>query len=557
MRISIAAKLAGGFAVAGVVIIGLVVFTYASLVDLRNLQDEGATRANDASEITWHAGMGSRVYQIIADAIINRDLSQTRADWDAIKAEMEEMMAYDQEVVDTDDERRWASEVRTTFATLVGTVENELLPLLETTDGMTPGLRELDGEIDQLVGVIQDRYLKIKDSIQDEMVEADEKFDTAGAETTMISMIVAIVAVIAIAVIAFALSRMIAAPIREMTGAMGRLADGDKEIEIPARNRNDEVGEMAAAVQVFKDNMIKADQLSAEQEEMKQRAEVEKRQTMNRMADEFAKSVCSIVTTVSSAATELQASANSLSGTAEETSRQSTAVSAASDQASANVQTVASSAEELSASVSEIGRQVSQATEIAGMAVDNANRTNAQIENLSLAAQKISQVVELISDIAEQTNLLALNATIEAARAGEAGRGFAVVAQEVKTLAGQTAKATDEIAQHVSEVQSEVSSSVDAIKSIGGTIERINDISTAIAAAIEQQSAATDEIARNVEQAATGTKGVSTNIQDVTRAAGGTSQSAGQVLDAASELSEQSERLRSEVEQFIEKVRAA
>jgi methyl-accepting chemotaxis protein len=246
-----------------------------------------------------------------------------------------------------------------------------------------------------------------------------------------------------------------------------------------------------------------------------------------------------------------------MSATAEETERQSTAVAAASDQATANVQTVAAASEELSGSIAEIGRQVADSARIAGLAVEEANRTNGQVTALSEAAQKVGDVIRMINDIASQTNLLALNATIEAARAGEAGKGFAVVASEVKSLANQTARATEEIASQIEAIQAATTDTVEAIQRIGGTIGQISEISATIAAAVEQQGAATQEIARNVTEAATGTADVSSNIATVTRAAGETGAAASQVLSAAGELSQQGETLSAEVARFLQNIRAA
>ena len=274
------------------------------------------------------------------------------------------------------------------------------------------------------------------------------------------------------------------------------------------------------------------------------------------LADNFEANVKGIVESVSSSATEMQGSAQSMSSTAEETSRQSTAVAAASEEASTNVQTVASAAEELSNSVEEVGRQVGQSNKIAQNAVEEAQRTNDKVQGLAEAAQKIGEVVNLINDIASQTNLLALNATIEAARAGEAGKGFAVVASEVKSLANQTAKATEEIAAQIGAIQAATTDAVSAIQGIGSTIGEISEISTAIATAVEQQSAATKEIAANVQQAAAGTQEVSENISGVTQAASETGEAAGQVLGAAQELSKQSEALREQVDSFLIEVRA-
>jgi len=352
------------------------------------------------------------------------------------------------------------------------------------------------------------------------------------------------------------LSRRVIAPLRAMTVAMERLADGQKAVDVPGLGRTDEVGQMAAAVQIFKNNMIEADRLRADQEQAKAHAEADKKAATNKLADEFEANVTGIVRTVSTASIELQATAQSMSTTAEETSRQATAVASASEQASANVQTVAAASEELTSSISEISRQVAEAARIAGHAVENAGRTNSNVRALADAATKIGEVVTLISDIAGQTNLLALNATIEAARAGEAGKGFAVVASEVKSLAGQTAKATQEIAGQIKSIQGATADAVKAIETISDTIGRINEITTTVASAVEEQGTTTGDISRNVQQASAGTAEVSANIACVTAAASDTGSASIQVLGAARELTQQSQALRVQVDHFIAKVRA-
>ena len=357
--------------------------------------------------------------------------------------------------------------------------------------------------------------------------------------------------------LAVLIGRGIAKPVVGMTAAMKTLAGGDLTVEIPARNRKDEIGEMAGAVQVFKESMQETERMRAEQEEMKRQAERDKVVAMNKLADEFEASIRGVVNSVSSAATELQATAQAMSSTAEETNAQATTVAAASEQASNNVQTVATAGEELSSSISEISRQVGEASTITRKAVEEARRTSSQIDSLAEAAQKIGDVVQLITDIAAQTNLLALNATIEAARAGEAGKGFAVVASEVKNLASQTAKATEEITGKIAEMQAATQDSTAAIRGITDTIGQIDEISTTIASAIEEQGAATSEIANNVQQAAIGTQNVSTSIVNVTQAASETGAAAEQVLSSAGELSKQGETLREKVDVFVARVRAA
>jgi methyl-accepting chemotaxis protein len=384
---------------------------------------------------------------------------------------------------------------------------------------------------------------------------ATDELNTESANAFQFIMISMAVVSLLVFGIAFAIGRGIVRPITDMTHAMETLADGNLEVHIPAQDYGNEVGQMSAAVQVFKNNAIEVKRLEAEQLANEERAAREKREMMLKMADDFEGSIGGVVNTVSSAATEMQSAATSLSATAEQTSKQSTTVAAASEEASANVQTVASAAEELSSSISEISRQVSQSTQISATAVAEVEGANAQVQGLADAANKIGEVVALITDIADQTNLLALNATIEAARAGEAGKGFAVVASEVKNLANATAKATEEISAQIGGIQNATEGAVHAINSIGGIINQMNEIASTIAAAVEEQGAATQEIARNVEQAAAGTGEVSSNIAGVTQAASETGSSAAQMLSAAGELSQQSELLRGEVSKFLSTIR--
>ncbi|HEY7383137.1 MAG TPA: methyl-accepting chemotaxis protein [Beijerinckiaceae bacterium] len=382
--------------------------------------------------------------------------------------------------------------------------------------------------------------------------QADQAYD----RTILVAFGGLALAIAMAALLAFLIIRTIGSGIASIVAPMKGLAAGDLAVDVPFRGERTELGTIAAAVQVFKDAPI-AKKQADEAAQLEADAKMRRAQVLDDLTKRFETNVSTLTQALSAAATEMEATAETMSATAQQTTNQSVGVASAAEQTSANVQTVAVATEELSSSIREIAQQVAKSSTIAGRAAHEAKQTDATVQALAAGAQKIGDVVALINNIAGQTNLLALNATIEAARAGEAGRGFAVVATEVKELAGQTARATEEIASQINAIQEETRTAVGAIQTIGATIDEMNAIAAGVAAAMEEQGAATSEIARNVQQAAQGTQVVTGNILDVKRGAGETGSAAAQVLAAAQELARHSEDLGREVDSFLSGVKAA
>jgi len=460
-----------------------------------------------------------------------------------------------------DELQKRAGEFKTELAKtdLPEDAKTEILKLMETYK--TSFLAYMAGQstlIDESTDLAQ-IYDRLRPALNAVRKAADERLVILKAELENVrwyvfwSICVTVAAVIGAALL---FGRWMASPLIRMVAAMEHLASGDLEREVVRVERRDEVGKISLALSAFRDKLRENRNLAADQERAKHSAEIDRKKAMLEMADGFERTIGEVVKTVSSASSEIEKAADRLSRTADQTNTLSATVANASEQSSASVQSAAAASEEMVHSVTEISRQVQESQRIATSAVQQAERTNAQIDELSQSASRIGEVVKMISAVAEQTNLLALNATIEAARAGEAGRGFAVVASEVKALATQTAKATEEIGNQIAHMQSATELSVGTIKEIGVTIRQISEITSSIAASVEEQGAATQEIARSVQQAAEGAAEVSNHIGEVSRGASDTGASAGQVHSSARALSNESNRLKDEVGQFLASVRA-
>jgi methyl-accepting chemotaxis protein len=476
----------------------------------------------------------------------------------------------------------WDQTVASSALARLKFVENSLHAINSTDDKVVAGLKEARGQladysaaltklvenartIDELAtqmsgsaGAIMQGASAMKADLVAEQQRFEAQSDAMVGETERLIVMLAIGGTLLGAALALVLGRGISAPMTAMCRAMRELAGGKFDVVLPGLGRKDELGEMAGAVEAFKLQAVaKAERDAAAQDAQNKAAGAARRAELIRFADDFETAVGSIVSNVSSSAGQLEQAAGILTRTADTTQGLSSRVAGASEEASTNIQSVASATEELSASIGEIGRQVHESNRIAEAAVQQAQATDGRIGKLSRAAAEIGDVVKLINAIAEQTNLLALNATIEAARAGDAGRGFAVVAAEVKSLASQTAKATEEISGHIAGMQDATQESVAAIKEIGATIAQISNIASSIASAVEEQGAATSEIARNVQSVAIGTREAASNIVQVDRGATETGEASSEVLSSAKALTSESARLRAELDRFMRNIRAA
>ncbi|MFH1344155.1 MAG: methyl-accepting chemotaxis protein [Pseudomonadota bacterium] len=522
-------------------------------VDLERLQKNAAVQAGNSNTVI----LAGEAIKLLMQVRLNSDRVLARHDEAFVKAaevafvDLKRVLATFEAAATNPDVRKQFDEVKSNADKFHDAFAKAMHDSKEISVLM-------HGEMRKSARAIAADAASIKEAVVAEEHKIEQEVTSLIAWANTMIVWVAVGSLMLGMVLAWLIGRAISRPVVGLCAGMRELAEGNFEVVLPGLGRGDEVGDMAQAVETFK---VKAEQKAREEAEAKMKqdqvAAQQRKADMIRLADDFEGAVGEIIETVSSASTELEASADTLTSTAERAQELTTMVAAASEEASTNVQSVASATEELTSSVNEISRQVQESARMAGAAVDQARITNDRVGELSKAAARIGDVVELINTIAGQTNLLALNATIEAARAGEAGRGFAVVASEVKALAEQTAKATGEIGQQITGIQAATQDSVTAIKEISGTIERLSEISSTIAAAVEEQGAATQEISRNVQQAAQGTQQVSSNITDVQRGASETGSASSQVLSAAQSLSGDSNRLKLEVGKFLDTVRAA
>ncbi len=554
-------KIRGRLLLIGAVsMVGLILMVAISLYSQREIEaaaDDVEVRVADIEMVNDMRTATLRLMFAAMDAIVDKDEGRMSDDLKSLVAGAADILRTNaprlDALVETDRERALVATIQERVDVLARGVQVNLAAMIDA-GASDRDFAAFDDVIDSAGEVLRKDLGELAAILRDDVQASIRTQHEATATAQMLNLVALAVAVGVLGALVWLIGGSIVTPIRAMTSAMHALADGDTTIDIPAKERTDEVGEMAQAVQVFKENRIAADKLGAERRATEE-AERRRAETVSRLVHDYDSAAGQAFDTVTGAATQLEATAKSMSSIAEESARQATTAAAAAEQASANVQTVATAAEELSSSIGEIARQVQLSTKISTEAAAEARETTAVVRGLAHAADAIGEVVSLITDIAEQTNLLALNATIEAARAGDAGKGFAVVANEVKTLASQTGRATEEISKQIVGVQEETQKAVTAIEGIARTIGEINEISTTIASAVEEQNAATHEIARNVQQAAQGTEDLTSAIDSVTQAAGEAGTAAQEVLKATLSVSRQTESLSDTTHTFLDDVR--
>ena len=544
-------------------VIALSVLTAGTLLTNRTVSDAVYAAGGKQEKLQTIEEMrraGLSVLLAAMDSIVDKDQGLIDADRmgliNAGLATLDTNIAVLRTLADTARQETLAEEVAHSIARLRTGIVRDLVAAIENHAG-DDAFAEIDNILDEYGDGLQSQLGMIAASVQDELDAAAAVKESRVSQSSNIALAVYAVTVVLLIALITLIVRTITRPMASLTKAMGRLANGDMAFDVTGAGRGDEIGAIARTVQACKDSAVEMARLQSERQEAQARAEEGRRSEMHELADRFEARIGGVVKRVSTAATQMQSSAQSMSTMSDQASQRATAVAAAADQASNNVQMVATAAEELSTSFGEISQQVDEASGISRDSVAQSDRTNDIMQRLSSSAEEISEVIRLITSIAEQTNLLALNATIEAARAGDAGKGFTVVASEVKSLASQTTKATEEISQRIAGVQGETQAAVGAIETITQTIRRVDEIASTIASAVEEQTAATREISRNVQQASAGTHDVSSNIAGVTRSAGEVGSASQQMLTASHELAGEADGLKEAANTFLTGIRAA